>query len=258
MAAMPAVYNAEEVQTFVKGYVDQCIAGNIGVAQARIEEQLNQAGTFMAQCAKHADEAKERAELAGRVGEDAHGRIALQVDQVNKLKEFVENMMPSLQQMEANIKDLYQGVISTKAEVEQAKVDAAGQHSLLEDITSQAVEKVNADMLKWTTDFKRDVQVEITRLGAAGEGVSFGEARGKGRADRSGLDKKELSVWKLMEDVDKGSFRQWVEAIDIQLEMSHDFRYAGYVLAQIRRSKVPIDREVLDACCAAASNDVDK
>ena len=40
--------------------------------------------------------------------------------------------------------------------------------------------------------------------------------------------------------------------------MVHKSRYASFVVSQIRRSKVAIDREKLDVCCAAATREVDK
>ena len=37
-----------------------------------------------------------------------------------------------------------------------------------------------------------------------------------------------------------------LEADDLELEMVHDFKYAGFVLNQIRRSNVAIDKPVFE------------
>ena len=43
----------------------------------------------------------------------------------------------------------------------------------------------------------------------------------KPTANLANHDKKELSVWKLPDNVSKPDFRQWLETVDIQLEPIH-------------------------------------
>ena len=45
-----------------------------------------------------------------------------------------------------------------------------------------------------------------------------------------GLDKNEVAVWKLPQDVTKVQFRHWANAMDIQLEAIHGWKCADYVL----------------------------
>ena len=42
-------------------------------------------------------------------------------------------------------------------------------------------------------------------------------------------DKKEVSVWKLVDGVTKPDFRHWIDSIDIQLEAIHGFIYPDLV-----------------------------
>ena len=60
---------------------------------------------------------------------------------------------------------------------------------------------------------------------------------------------------KLPEELDKSSFRQWDDAVDMQLEMVHDFKNASFVLSQVRRSKVVIHKPVLETLLSIASVD---
>ena len=251
MATLPVQYDAADVETAMKKYVDALMAGGLAIHRTEIQGQLDQAAVFIKQCGEHAEAARQRAEEAGTLGQDAQGRIHDQVTGLNEVKAFIDSMMPKLKQMEADQHSLH-------AQMMQAKLDIEGQHTLLEQTTQVGLDRVNTDLLKWTTDFKKDVQAEIGKLGSSAGGLSFGGGGGRGRGEKSSLDKKELAVWKLPEDVDKMSFRHWVDAVDVQLAMVHDCRYASYVLAQVRRSKIAIDREVLDACCAAATVDIDR
>ena len=58
--------------------------------------------------------------------------------------------------------------------------------------------------------------------------------------------------------MDKAAFRHWVDAVDLPLEMVHDFKHAGFVLNQVRRSKVAIDSPVFEILFATASLEIRK
>ena len=47
-----------------------------------------------------------------------------------------------------------------------------------------------------------------------------------------------MAVWKLPESLGKAGFRHWIQAVDLQLEVIHKFKYAGQVLDQVERSKI--------------------
>ena len=48
-------------------------------------------------------------------------------------------------------------------------------------------------------------------------------------------DKKEVSVWKLVDGVSRPDFRNWSDSIDIQLEAIHGFVYPDLVFEKINR-----------------------
>ena len=51
----------------------------------------------------------------------------------------------------------------------------------------------------------------------------------------SKLDKKEVSVWKLQDNVTKLDFGHWLDAIDFQLEAIHGFAYPDLVPEKVQR-----------------------
>ena len=79
-----------------------------------------------------------------------------------------------------------------------------------------------------------------------------------GNAFRSSVDKKEIAVWKLPEDVDKINFRHWLDAVDMQLEMVHNFKHANILLNRIRRSATEIDADTFTVCVCDADKDAKK
>ena len=138
MATLPVQYDAADVETAMKKYVDTIMAGGLAIHRTEIQGQLDQAAVFIKQCGEHAEAARQRAEEAGTLGQDAQGRIHDQVTGLNEVKAFIDSMMPKLKQMEADQHSLY-------AQVMQAKLDIDGQHTLLEQTTQVCLDRVNAD-----------------------------------------------------------------------------------------------------------------
>ena len=83
-------------------------------------------------------------------------------------------------------------VAGTRADVETTLVD------------------MNAKLHTFAVGIKAEVQA-LSTGGGAGKGASF-----EGKGDKGGgIDKKEVAVWKLPEDVTKIQYRHWSNAIDI-------------------------------------------
>ena len=97
-------------------------------------------------------------------------------------------------------------------------------------------------------------RAQMGKEGAPGGGDRERASGGGGR----GIDKKEVSVWKPPEELDRMAFRHWSDAIDVNLELVHGFRHAGFVMNQIRRSKVEITKPVFETCVAQANVDVEQ
>ena len=73
-----------------------------------------------------------------------------------------------------------------------------------------------------------------------------------------GIDKREVAAWKLPEDVTKVQYRHWVNAIDIQLEASHDWTCPDYILIRPKRSLDEETVKVFERCLAEAAVDISR
>ena len=69
---------------------------------------------------------------------------------------------------------------------------------------------------------------ELAEAHIDGQGTSGCFGKGGPHGGRKGVDKKEIAVWKLPEELDKVSFRHWVDAVDLQLEMSTTLSTRGF------------------------------
>ena len=87
-------------------------------------------------------------------------------------------------------------------------------------------------------------------------GKGFGGDGGKGTG--SSIDRKEVAVWKLPEEVSKIKFRHWINAVDLQLEAFHGWRHADIIFNRIKRSEDPIDADILERCLVEAGEEMDK
>ena len=84
---------------------------------------------------------------------------------------------------------------------------------------------VRDEMSKWAADHK----VDILRLLQQGGGGNGGDQSRSGSDHGAGgkgptIDKKELSVWKLPDQVTKQEFRHWLDAVDTYLAAAQNLR----------------------------------
>ena len=104
----------------------------------------------------------------------------------------------------------------------------------------------------WSASAKDQLQQPPGLPGAGGKGKGGSDGGGKG------MDKKEIAVWNLPEELDKSAFRHWVDAVDVQLEKVHGLKWTSFVLNHVRRAKVAIDADVVSACIVSATIDISK
>ena len=91
------------------------------------------------------------------------------------------------------------------------------------------------------------------KSGSSNKGFDGGGGKGTG----SSIDRKEVAVWKLPEEVSKIQFRHWVNVVDLQLEAAHGWRHADITLNWIKKSD-SIDAEILERCSVEAGEEIDK
>ena len=269
MATLPVTYEAASVEAAIKQYVDSCIAGGMATAGVGIEKQLSDAAIIVMQCKEHSDGAKGQVEIVKDAVVDAQSRIDTSVRSANATNEAVKGMYDGLQtlhagltQTQTDVKKLYDGIVDMEKNMkDQFKLQEDGCDVQIDRVKEQletAAKKINDDLITWTATFRTETKGDLARMMEGGNSRGGGGSSSGGHGDKHrGIDKKEIAVWKLPEgDVDKIAFRHWVEAMDVQLELVNDWRYASFVLAHMRRSKVVIDKDALDNCRLIVCNDL--
>ena len=92
-------------------------------------------------------------------------------------------------------------------------------------------------------------------------GNSLGKGGGKGSGkdqDKRGptVDRKEISVWKLLVGVSKPEFRHWVDTIATNVDAVLGFKFPEVVLDKVKRSEVPVDETIWKLIIAMANVDL--
>ena len=98
------------------------------------------------------------------------------------------------------------------------------------------------------------MEAEIGTLQSA-KGAGKG-AGSEGKGSGNGIDKKEVAVWKLPEDVSKVQYRHWSNAVDNQLEAVHGWSCSDYILKRVKRCPDPMTIESFGRYLAEASVDI--
>ena len=94
---------------------------------------------------------------------------------------------------------------------------------------------------------------EIKQMVQSGNfGASFDKKPG---SNLTRHDKKELSVWKLLDNVAKLDFRHWLDTVDIQLEAIHGFQFPDLVLEKIKRLPNVVTKESLHQIIIGINDD---
>ena len=60
------------------------------------------------------------------------------------------------------------------------------------------------------------------------------------------VDEKDVSAWKLPQQVTKQEFRHWLDTIDTNLDAVHHFKYSEVVLDKVKRSEEEVNMDNLE------------
>ena len=128
---------------------------------------------------------------------------------------------------------------------DQNKVDL---NTLKETFTSEAND-LRQGVYKWSATYSQEIK-DMVRVWVSGPG-----AEQRPSASSTKHDKKELSVWKIPENVAKLDFRHWLDTVDIQLEAIHGFQFPDLVLEKIKRATTEVTKESLKAIIVGINDD---
>ena len=247
--------------------------------RTQVEEARVLLGTHAQTIATHNDELHRSSD-----------RITALVEQVNlkdeELKKLIEDMGGFAAQQNAQL-----AAFEGKSNVQSATIEQLTRQTeehltklteslvgidenisgALESCKAATIAEVN-DIRAQTHTFALGAKAEINQIvdflksgqgdegkGGSGFGKGFGGDGGKGSGSGfgKGVDRKEVAVWKLPDDVSKVQFRHWANAVDLQLEAVHGWRHADIILNRVKRSEDPIDADVFERCLHEAGVEID-
>ena len=216
----------------VRAYVDEAIGKNNDTI-----------GTILQQAQTTLDEMKvQRDNIVAEVFTQK-GRIDTQIMEVNAAKDLIFAQTTNLDQRStaaaAQFSDLVEkleafGVTQTEG---LARTQASA---------AEAIGQLRSNIEIWANGFRAECAEKLS----AGGGKNHGQAHGPR------VDKKEIQVWKLQDDVGKESFRHWLGAIDVQLEAVHGLAFPKVVLDKVRRQGTPITKESFHVVLQKASEEI--
>ena len=123
--------------------------------------------------------------------------------------------------------------------------------------TQEVTENVIRDLRFTIEAYLNGVRAKFDKRSSSADGGGglFGEKVQMKKNDPK-VDKKEVNVWKLADNVNKFDFRHWLDAIDTQLDVVHGLVFPEILLKKIRRTEVPIDSDVFKICVDQANAEI--
>ena len=240
----------EAIQSWVTGQLNTQME-MIGRAASYVDGIDQKANALTAQTEREMERMAERVTEINRlqsVVQDIAGKTEEKFNQViQDFKSFCEaaraeistsatankEAMTKAEEVHTSVNDLFQkcsiGYDQNKAELEV----------LRQTFTAEAT-SLRQGVQAWSATYAQEIKAMVQN-GMSGAG--FEQKPGTGSAKH---DKKELSVWKIPENVSKPDFRHWLDAVDIQLEAIHGFQFPDLVLGKIKRSTTVITKEILE------------
>ena len=244
-------------------HVDQ-VQGMIGLAIEGLRVEMMNITDEGRQSFSQAQEFIRRHETELHASAD---RVSQQVQDVIDMK---TELTAVLTEIRTKITEHQQviGVADAKAEDLNGRLttltDQMNAYAKNSSVWLQTVEEANAvNRQVMETEFAKHAQkIELLYEGVKAKFSSLasadgpGQGRGEGNQKGKGMDKKDVAVWKLPEELNKIQFRHWNDAVETQLEMVHGYSHASYVLNRVRRSAVPIDKQSFKICFNQAEQDL--
>ena len=91
-------------------------------------------------------------------------------------------------------------------------------------------DKLRTDVTNWSSDYAKKIEAMVQSGNFSYEGTKGVTSNTAGQ-----IDKKEVSVWKVSDNVSKPDFRHWLDSVDLQLEAIHGFVCPDLVLDKVKR-----------------------
>jgi NAD(P)H-flavin reductase len=284
--AFPQEYDARQLEEVIDMRVREICATMISAESTQtatgnnavLDQLKSEASNCVTQCSAAVIDCQAKiVQLAGAASDNS-SRMDERIKEINILAAQATQNFARIEQFERDIRLLHDGVVTLKADMD-AKIKmteeefdnqlASRMLTVDTNITERSsaydiqLEELKQKMMKnfgdlnTATDEKfgelrnqldafhsenwKRLEAKFAEIGPPGLGEkSFGKGGSK-------LDKKELSVWRLEDNVDKLKFRHWVEALENNLEQVQGWDRASEILDRIRRQEREIDQGVLES-----------
>ena len=156
-------------------------------------------------------------------------------------KVFANKTVETAGGMDAKVDELH---AKTKLFADQTIAEIANIKGSLTTESDRLRNEVNVG----SADYAKKIAAMVQSGNFSAEG-----ARGVALQSTGKIDKKEVSVWKLSDNVSKPDFRHWLDSVDLQLETIHGFVYPDLVLEKVKRLSADVTAKALEATALRAS-----
>ena len=172
------------------------------------------------------------------------------MDKVNELRGAVDEMVKKSQTTEASITAMNVNDAEFKTRVKDHLENTAQKEQEFKQQVNKFIDDTAAKHTgQWTdlNNFAIRLRTEVSEMVAkvAESGGSGKGGVGVGGTKASGLcNGKETSISKLPEQVDKATFLNWREALDLHVETFAEFKHVSQLLKVIRSKQLPFGQKV--------------
>ena len=187
--------------------------------------------------------------------------------QFEQHKKVIEGIVSDFQGSSAALASSTQEArVETKTLTEELVAMEAQHTKLRSDLSTEfgqqtaRVQAARDDMSAWAEQHKVTVMTMLQQAGSGGS-MDQGKGQGQGQGQAQGgkgpsIDKKEVSVWKLPDQVTKQEFRHWLDAVDTYLSAAQTFEYPEVVLDRVRRHPDEVNQSNWAAVMTSANAEV--
>ena len=214
----------------VQEYVTQSIQ-NMTERQERLE-------TMLIRAAEYVNEMEAKGARLQEAIQTEEGRSNQVINEINGMKTETINEINSMKtRIDEKVSDIEKKMTETEEQVNSAhekaniiytksEATAIGHESFMANLKTE--------IEQWAEHFRKDIAIKM------------GESKGGfGEGAKLRMDKKEVSVWKILDNVSKADFRHWLDTVDAHLESIHMLQYPDRILEKVRRQETEITQESL-------------
>ena len=252
--ALGSERNMHHVESWVEPKIKAALASEvhrqliIGIVGPSVIEKFNEHATVMtateAKVTTLFDEAKAQFARIGTLEAKIESHMTAADQQLQNATAQLQAVQAAIQAM-PDMQNKLDALAGATTNAQQALVQL-NEDRALNTATRVEVEQAILDLQTTVSAHRDEANGWASRMQVAFDSMIGHGGSGKGGGSSDGgkgpsIDKKEVSVWKLPDKVDRDEFRHWKDTVDANLEAVHKFPYPDLVLEQVRRQKTEVN-----------------